>query len=80
MVAGNAGGTSVLGLAALVNITGAEAATDRLTVSTRRRRRRGRLGPVGRSILLTADGGDGDDILIGGQAATCSSVAQATTS
>jgi Ca2+-binding RTX toxin-like protein len=50
-----------------VNITGAEAANDRLTINT--------LGgddvldasgiAVG-AIGLTADGGDGDDVLIGG--------------
>ena len=58
---------TVLGLAARVNITGAEAANDRLTVNA--------LGgddtvdasglPAG-AILLTEDGGNGDDVLIGG--------------
>jgi Ca2+-binding RTX toxin-like protein len=67
VVAGDASGVTVTGLAALVNITGAEAAIDRLTVNT--------LGgddvmnasglAVG-AIALTADGGAGDDILIGG--------------
>ena len=60
-------GVAVIGLAAQVNITGAEAANDRLTVNT--------LGgddvldasglSVG-AIGLTANGGDGDDVLIGG--------------
>ena len=59
--------TSVLGLAARVNITGAEAANDRLTINA--------LagddvveasGLAAGAIQLTADGGDGDDVLIGG--------------
>jgi Ca2+-binding RTX toxin-like protein len=64
---GDASGVAVIGLAAQVNVTGAEAANDRLTVNT--------LG--GDDVLdasglsagaigLTADGGDGDDVLIGG--------------
>ena len=66
-VAGDASGVAVLGLAAQVNITGAEAANDRLTVNA--------LGgddvveATGLSagaIPLTANGGDGDDVLIGG--------------
>ena len=57
----------MLGLAAQVNITGAEAANDRLTVNA--------LagddvveasGLAAGAIQLTADGGDGDDVLIGG--------------
>ena len=66
-VAGDANGTTVLGLAAQVNITGAEPANDRLTVNA--------LGgddvvegsglALG-AIQFTADGGDGDDVLIGG--------------
>ncbi len=67
IVAGDSSGVAVMGLAARVNITGAEANIDRLTVNT--------LGgddvmdasglAVG-AIALTADGGDGDDVLIGG--------------
>jgi Ca2+-binding RTX toxin-like protein len=66
IVAGNASGVAVLGLAAQVNITGSEAANDRLTVNA--------LSgddvvdatglPAG-VIGLTEDGGDGDDVLIG---------------
>jgi Ca2+-binding RTX toxin-like protein len=65
--AGDASGVSVIGLAAQVNITGAEAASDRLSINT--------LGGddvveasglSADAILLTADGGDGDDVLIGG--------------
>ncbi len=66
-VAGDASGVSVIGLAAQVNITGAEAANDRLTINA--------LGGddvvdasglSAGAIALTADGGDGDDVLIGG--------------
>jgi len=66
-VAGDANGTAVLGLAGQVNITGAEAANDRLTVNA--------LagddvveasGLAAGAIQLTADGGDGADVLIGG--------------
>ena len=67
LVVGDATGTSVLGLAAQVNITGAEAANDRLTVNA--------LagddvveasGLAAAAIQLTADGGDGNDVLVGG--------------
>jgi Ca2+-binding RTX toxin-like protein len=64
---GGPGRASVLGLAARVNIAGAEAANDRLTVNAL-------AGddivdaaglPAG-AIQLTLSGGDGDDVLIGG--------------
>jgi Ca2+-binding RTX toxin-like protein len=67
LVTGNASGVAVVGLAAQVNITGAEAANDRLTVNAL-------AGDdvvdasslaVG-AIQLTADGGAGDDVLLGG--------------
>jgi Ca2+-binding RTX toxin-like protein len=67
VVVGDAAGVSVLGLAAQVNITGAEAANDRLTINA--------LdgddvveasGVAAGAIQLTADGGNGADILIGG--------------
>jgi Ca2+-binding RTX toxin-like protein len=66
-VFGDASGVSVLGLAAVVNITGAESANDRLVVNT--------LsgddvveasGLAATGIQLTANGGDGDDVLLGG--------------
>jgi Ca2+-binding RTX toxin-like protein len=66
-VAGNAAGVSVLGLAAQVGIDGAESANDRLTINV--------LasddvvdasGLPAAAIRLTADGGDGDDVLLGG--------------
>ncbi len=65
-VVGDASGVSELGLAAQVNITGSEAANDRLTINA--------LsgddvveasGLSAGAILLTADGGSGDDVLIG---------------
>jgi Ca2+-binding RTX toxin-like protein len=63
--AGDQAGVSALGLAARVDITGAET-TDRLTINTL-------AGDdvidatalTADSILLTLDGGDGDDVLIG---------------
>jgi Ca2+-binding RTX toxin-like protein len=70
LVVGDATGTSLLGLAVQVNITGAEAANDRLTVNA--------LagddvveasGLAAGAIGLTADGGDGNDVLIGGDGA-----------
>ena len=66
VVAGDASGVSVFGLAAQVNITGSEPANDRLTINT--------LagddvvdasGLAAGAIGLTEDGGDGDDVLIG---------------
>ena len=67
VVAGDASGTTVFGLAAQVNITGAEAANDRLRVNTL-------AGDdvvdastlAAGAIQLTADGGDDDDVLLGG--------------
>jgi Ca2+-binding RTX toxin-like protein len=67
VVNGDANGTSVLGLSAIVNITGAEAANDRLVIQA--------LGGddvvegsglTADAIQFTADGGEGDDVLIGG--------------
>lgn len=64
---GDASGTTLYGLAAQVNITGAEAANDRLVINT--------LagddvvdgsGVSADAIQLVIDGGDDDDILIGG--------------
>ena len=67
LVVGDANGVSLLGLAAQLNITGAEAASDRLTVHV--------LagddvveasGLAATGIQLTADGGADNDVLIGG--------------
>jgi Ca2+-binding RTX toxin-like protein len=66
-VAGSATGVTVWGLATQVNITGAEAANDLLTINA--------LagddvveasGLLAGAIRFKADGGDGDDVLIGG--------------
>jgi Ca2+-binding RTX toxin-like protein len=66
LVAGDASGVSALGLAAQVSITGSESANDRLTINA--------LdgddvveasGLAAGAIQLTADGGEGDDVLIG---------------
>jgi Ca2+-binding RTX toxin-like protein len=66
LVFGDVAGVAALGLAAQVNITGAEAANDRLTINA--------LagddvveasGLAAGAIQLTANGGDGADILIG---------------
>jgi Ca2+-binding RTX toxin-like protein len=66
LVVGDASGVSVLGLAAQINITGADAALDRLVI------RAGAgddvveaSGLAAGSIGLTIDGGDGNDVLIG---------------
>ena len=64
---GDSTGTTVSGLAAIVNITGAEAANDTLTIHA--------LagddvvdgsGLTADAIRFAADGGEGDDVLIGG--------------
>jgi Ca2+-binding RTX toxin-like protein len=66
IVVGDASGVSSIGLAARVNITGAEAANDRVRINA--------LagddvveasGLAAGAIQLTADGGDGNDVLIG---------------
>src|SRR5262249_16075876 len=67
VVCGDASGVSVQGLSAVVNITGAEADKDRLTVSTFA----GDDAVVGAglaagAIQFAADGGEGDDVLVGG--------------
>jgi Ca2+-binding RTX toxin-like protein len=67
LVFGDASGVSAIGLATQVNIVGAEGANDRLTVNA--------LagddvvdasGLAAVAILLTINGGDGDDVLVGG--------------
>lgn len=67
LVAGDAGSVQVLGLGATINITGFEAANDRIVIN-------GLAGDdvveatglAAGSIQLTADGGAGDDVLLGG--------------
>jgi Ca2+-binding RTX toxin-like protein len=64
---GDATGLAVVGLSAQVNITGAEAANDRLTVQTLAGEDVVEAsGLAAGAIQLTADGGPGDDVLIGG--------------
>jgi Ca2+-binding RTX toxin-like protein len=69
-LSGAAGAASVLGLAARVDVTHANATTDDLTINAR-----GGADAVESSglaadaIRLTADGGDGDDVLTGGDGA-----------
>jgi Ca2+-binding RTX toxin-like protein len=68
IVVGDASGVSVLGLAAQINVTGAEAGNDRIVI-------KGFAGDdvieasgVGAGVVgLTLDGGEGDDVLVGGE-------------
>ncbi|WP_425613732.1 beta strand repeat-containing protein [Anatilimnocola sp. NA78] len=67
---GNASGTSILGLAAQVNITGAEAASDRVVVHALAGDDVVEASGLGAAAIgLVADGGTDDDILIGGEGA-----------
>jgi Ca2+-binding RTX toxin-like protein len=67
LVTGDASGVSVLGLAAQVNITGGETANDRLTVNALAGDDVVQAsGLAATAIALTANGGLGNDILIGG--------------
>ncbi len=80
-VAGNASGVAVLGLAALVNITGAEAANDRLTVNALAGDDVVEASGLPAGVIgLTEDGGDGDDVLIGSTGADTLTAARGTTS
>lgn len=64
---GDANGVSVVGLATEVHITGAEAANDRLTIKALAGDDIVEASALAaNAILLTLDGGEGDDILIGG--------------
>jgi Ca2+-binding RTX toxin-like protein len=67
VIVGDATGVTILGLAAAIHISGFEAANDRIVINS--------LGGddvieasglAAGSIQLTANGGDGDDVLIGG--------------
>lgn len=67
LVAGDASGVSVLGLPVHVNITGAEASRDMLYINALAGNDVVEAsGLAADSIQLTADGGDDDDVLIGG--------------
>jgi Ca2+-binding RTX toxin-like protein len=66
-VTGGADGATVLGQAAQVTIIGTETANDRLTVNALAGDDKvDASGLSADAIQLTADGGDGDDVLIGG--------------
>jgi Ca2+-binding RTX toxin-like protein len=68
LAVGDASGASVLGLAAQVNITGAEAANDRLTVNALAGDDVVEASALAAAaIQLTANGGDGADVLVGGE-------------
>jgi Ca2+-binding RTX toxin-like protein len=67
VVAGDAAAASVLGLAAQVSIAGAEAANDRLTINALAGNDVVEASALSAAaIQLVADGGEGDDVLIGG--------------
>ncbi len=68
IVVGDASGVSVLGLAAQINVTGAEAANDRIVIQGFAGDDVIEASGVGAGVVgLTLDGGDGDDVLIGGE-------------
>ncbi|WZO98800.1 calcium-binding protein [Isosphaeraceae bacterium EP7] len=70
VIAGDAAGASVIGLAARVNIKGAEAANDRLIIAALAGDDVVEASSLAAGAIgLTADGGVGDDILIGGDGA-----------
>jgi Ca2+-binding RTX toxin-like protein len=70
VLSGNASGTSVVGLAARVSIGGAEAANDRVVVNALAGDDTVEAsGLTGGALQLTADGGDGADVLVGGDGA-----------
>jgi Ca2+-binding RTX toxin-like protein len=67
LVVGDAGSVQVLGLAATVNITGFEAANDRIVINGLGGADIIEASGLGAgSIQLVADGGAGDDVIIGG--------------
>jgi Ca2+-binding RTX toxin-like protein len=66
MAAGDASGVAVSGLTARVNITGAEAANDRLVINALAGDDDVTASGLQAGVIqLTADGGDGSDVLIG---------------
>jgi Ca2+-binding RTX toxin-like protein len=70
LIAGSASVTSVFGLAAQINIAGAEAANDRLTVNALSGNDAIEAsGVAAGAIQLTLDGGAGSDLLVGGAGA-----------
>jgi Ca2+-binding RTX toxin-like protein len=66
-IAGDAGSADVLGLAAKIHISGAEAANDHLVVNALDGDDAVEAsGLRAAAIALTVDGGDGHDVLVGG--------------
>jgi len=66
LVVGDGGSVSVLGLAAMVNIAGFEAGIDRLVINTLGGDDVVEASGLDAGIVFQADGGEGDDVLIGG--------------
>jgi Ca2+-binding RTX toxin-like protein len=66
LVVGDGGSVSVLGLAAMINIAGFEAGIDRLVINTLGGDDVVEASGLDVGIVFQADGGEGDDVLIGG--------------
>jgi Ca2+-binding RTX toxin-like protein len=65
-IAANAGTTNVQGLAATVHIAGADPASDRVTINAKAGDDLVNASHLAAGVIqLTADGGDGDDVLVG---------------
>jgi Ca2+-binding RTX toxin-like protein len=69
LIFGDAVGVAVLGLAAQVNIIGQEAASDRLTINTLAGDDIVEASGLEAVIQLIADGGAGNDVLVGSEGA-----------
>ena len=68
LVSGSAGSVAVRGLAAALNVTGAEAASDRLVVNLLGGNDTfDASGLAASGIQLTVNGGEGDDVIVGGE-------------
>ena len=66
LVAGDNGGISVLGLAAQVNLTGFEIGIDKLIINTLGGDDVVEASGLNTAIVFEANGGDGNDVLVGG--------------
>jgi Ca2+-binding RTX toxin-like protein len=66
LVFGDNGGVSVVGLHTRVNITGFDVTNDRIEISTLDGDDVVEASGLAANLLLTANGGNGDDVLIGG--------------
>ncbi|MFL5064147.1 MAG: calcium-binding protein, partial [Xanthobacteraceae bacterium] len=65
LVFGDNGGVSVVGLSTQVNITGFDVTNDRIVINTLVGDDVVEASGLAANLLLTANGGDGNDILIG---------------